>query len=127
MEHATMTDGRIALEFQVAGTPLTPRADTLLLVGDGSQPDPAEGWAGVVAVRSAPTAFAQHAAGCLCCTARGGLAGVLGEIFRQRAMGDQKWFTRVAVVPPPGQEAAWRADVARDVLAQARFSIIQES
>ncbi|WP_242501202.1 hypothetical protein [Komagataeibacter xylinus] len=123
MEHATMTDGRIALEFLAVGTSLTPRADTLLLVGDGRAPGPAEGWAGVVVVRSAPTAFAQHAAGCLCCTPRRGLAGVLGEIFRQRATGGQKWFTRVAVVPPPGQEAAWRADVAQDVLAQARFCV----
>ncbi|MBV1830597.1 hypothetical protein HNW77_09250 [Komagataeibacter sp. AV436] len=117
-----MADGRIVLEFLPAGMPASPRADTLLVVGAGTPPGPAAGWAGIVVARPGAMAF-THQAGCQCCLPRGNLAGLLGDIFRQRATGGLKWFTHVAVLPPPGQEAAWRASVAGDVLAQARFCI----
>ncbi|PYD66246.1 hypothetical protein CDI09_09270 [Komagataeibacter nataicola] len=117
-----MADGRIVVEFVAADGAVTPRADTLLVVGDGRQPGPAEGWAGMVVAQPAATAF-THALGCQCCLPRGGLAGLMGDLFRKRATGGLKWFTRLVVVPPPGQEALWRASMEKDVLAQARFRV----
>ncbi|QHC34871.1 hypothetical protein [Komagataeibacter xylinus] len=117
-----MTDGRIVLEFVPPDRPLAPRADTLLVVGEGRQPGPAQGWAGVVLAQAGTSPF-MHGAGCQCCLPRNGFAGLLGDIFRKRATGDLKWFTHVAVLPPPGQDVAWRGSVAGDVLAQARFCL----
>lgn len=114
-------DGRIPLEF-VTAIPV-PRSDTLLVVGDGRTPPAVGAWADVTVINAVTSPFA-HVAGCLCCTGRGeGIAAALGDIFRRRATGGVKWFTRIIVLPPTGQEAAWRAALAGDVLASARFAI----
>ena len=119
-------DGRIALEFLNAPAAIAPRPDTLLVAaaGDVSAHD-AAAWAGVVTVDQPvmPALFA-HGTGCACCTGRGsGLAALLGDVFRRRATGGLKWFDRVAVLPPPGQEAAWRRALSADVLVSARFAV----
>ncbi|GAN95915.1 hypothetical protein Geu3261_0041_019 [Komagataeibacter europaeus NBRC 3261] len=124
MENVMTRDGRIALEFLTDRAAIHPRVDTLLVVGAGNAPAQAASWAGVVTVdRPAASPF-MHAAGCACCTGRGGgLAAVLGDVFRRRATGDLKWFDRVAVLPPGGQAAAWRAALSGDVLVSARFAV----
>ena len=121
-----MADGRIVVEFVVAGGPVTPHPDTLLVVGDGSEPGPAEGWAGLVVAQPATTTL-THGKGCQCCLPRSGFAALLGDLFRKRATGGLKWFTRLVVVAPPGQEAAWRASMEKDMLAQARFRMSPSS
>lgn len=119
-------DRRIVLEFVAGPAALPPRAGTLLVAGAGTVPATMPGWAGVVVVPAAsPTAFAAmaHGTGCACCTPRGSVATVLADAFRRRATGVLPWFDRVAVLPPRGQEAAWRAVLAGDVLVCARFAL----
>ncbi|MBL7232888.1 hypothetical protein [Komagataeibacter oboediens] len=117
-------DGRIALEFMNGPAAIPPRSDTLLVVGDGDMPPQPAAWAAVVTVDQAAISPFAHAAGCACCTGRGGgLAAVLGDVFRRRATGALKWFDRVAVLPPRGHEAAWRAALSADVLVSARFAV----
>ncbi|GAB6967549.1 hypothetical protein JCM25156A_15860 [Komagataeibacter kakiaceti JCM 25156] len=115
-------EGRIPLEFLTTTAGLAPRPDTLLVTGDDiSAP---LGWAGMVVVSARPATAFGHGTGCQCCTGRSGtVAAALGDIFRQRATGGLKWFTRVALLPPVGQAQAWRAALEGDVLVSARFAL----
>ncbi|GBQ56067.1 hypothetical protein [Komagataeibacter swingsii] len=124
MENAMARDGRIMLEFLTRPAICHPRADTLLVVDHAHAPVPGDGWAGVVTVgQAAPSPF-SHGTGCACCAGRGGgLAAVLGDVFRRRATGALKWFDRVAVLPPEGQETAWRAALSGDIVVKARFAM----
>ncbi|KAB8124150.1 hypothetical protein D3W54_07960 [Komagataeibacter medellinensis] len=125
-EKAMSDDRRIGLEFVADPAAVPSRAGTLLVAEAGTVPATMPGWAGVVVVPAAsPTAFAAmaHGMGCGCCTPRGSVATVLADAFRSRAIGALPWFDRVAVLPPPGLEAAWRAALAGDVLVCARFAL----
>lgn len=117
-------DGRIMLEFLTRPAIPTPRANTLLVVDRAHAPVPGGAWAGVITVDRPAVSPFMHATGCACCTGQGGgLAAVLGDVFRRRATGELEWFDRVAVLPPEGQETAWRAALSGDVVVNARFAV----
>ncbi|WP_395370016.1 hypothetical protein [Komagataeibacter diospyri] len=117
-------DGRIVLEFLTRPAIPHPRADTLLVVDHAHASVSGAAWAGVITVDQPAASPFTHARGCVCCTGRGGgLAAVLGDVVRRRATGDLKWFDRVAVLPPEGQETAWRAALLGDVVVNARFAM----
>jgi hypothetical protein len=64
-----------------------------------------------------------HVAGCACCGGRGKVAEALGYMFLARARGDIVFFARVVVLASPAGEAAVRAALAADVVAQARYRL----
>ena len=111
-------DPRLPLRF---GPVASAGAGTALLI-EGDAPAPP----GVPFARFVLPAMVQaHPAGCACCVPRGPVAAALASLFLARARGGA-WFTEVLAVPRgPAGEAAIRATVAEDVLAVARFRIVE--
>ena len=107
-----MIDPRIPVFF--SGRPGS--ADTAWLVQRGTPPPPA----------SAPywfsAAIPSHARGCPCCRSQGGVAVVLGELFRSHAR-ENRSLRRVVVLAGASGEAAVRAALMEDPLARSRFRI----
>ena len=67
-----------------------------------------------------------HGVGCICCVARSPAAEALAQLFRARVTGAAPYFIRVVVVASAAGEAALRAALAQDALAQARYRALGE-
>jgi|GEM_PF-5343604 hypothetical protein len=66
-----------------------------------------------------------HALNCACCTRQSPAADALSRAFRARAMGTAPYFTRIAVLASPAGEAQIRYALATDVIANARYRLVE--
>jgi hypothetical protein len=99
-----------------------PGPNDALLVEDG-QTMPATGYAvRFTLARAKP----GHITGCTCCTPRSPAAGALTTLFQSRARATAPFFTRVTALASPAGQAAIRAAVATDVVASARFRVLDD-
>jgi hypothetical protein len=108
------TEGRIPILFGVEPEP----GDALLLEGDHETP------ASFYALRFA-LVLPGHAASCVCCTWRAPVADALARMFRARATGSAPFFKRVVVQASPAGEEAVRAAASGDVMALARYRVVE--
>jgi len=83
-------------------------------------------WLGEVTPEGAVTQAmpgAAHPVACACCGGRSPVGEALGVLFQARARGDVPWFDRVLV--SPALEAELRAALREDILAAARFRLVE--
>lgn len=64
-----------------------------------------------------------HFPGCFCCSPRGPIATVLGQLFRDRTTGKAPFFKRLVVLASPAGEAAIREAMAGDIVTRARYRL----
>ncbi|MDD2704497.1 MAG: hypothetical protein PHU07_04070 [Acidocella sp.] len=66
-----------------------------------------------------------HALNCACCTRQSPAADALSRAFRARATGAAPYFSRIAVLASPEGEAQIRQALATDVIANARYRLVE--